>query len=228
MAENCGRRSRRAPIRRCETKFFMEGSSMEHMKQRLKASAALAVLLVLALAFGASAASFGKDEMRRMGVFISNFTEVGLYNFDLDLDAAELIRFGIQHNYLNNYKSRIKLCKDRKCPHGDLTIEGKFVVESVKKYFDLDLENQSVTDSDPRCHFDGKLYHFEKAEGETVYYADVQQASREGKVVNMSGELYNVENKKERPAKFQAVAKPYNWKGKDTWAILSLRTDWND
>ena len=85
-----------------------------------------------------------------------------------------------------------------------------------------------MTDSDPRCHFDGKLYHFEKAEGETVYYADVQQASREGKVVNMSGELYNVENKKERPAKFQAVAKPYKWNGKDTWAILSLETEWND
>ena len=98
----------------------------------------------------------------------------------------------------------------------------------MKKYFDLDLKNQSVTDSDPRCHFDGKLYHFEKAGGETVYYADVQRASREGKVVNMSGELYNVENKKERPAKFQAVAKPYRWNGKDTWAILSLETEWND
>ena len=198
------------------------------MKKRLKASVVLAALLALTLACGASAAQFGKDEMRRMSVFISNFTEVGLYDFDLDLDVSDLIRFGIRHNYINNYKSRIKLCKDKECPHGTLTIEGKFVVESVKKYFDLDLKNQSVTDSDPRCHFDGKLYHFEKAEGETVYYADVQQASREGKVVNMSGELYNVENKKERPAKFQAVAKPYNWKGKDTWAILSLETEWND
>ena len=36
------------------------------------------------------------------------------------------------------------------------------------------------------------------------------------------------ENKKERPAKFQAVAKPYRWNGKDTWAILSLETEWND
>ena len=198
---------------------------MEHMKQRLKASAALAVLLVLALAFGASAASFGKDEMRRMGVFISNFTEVGLYNFDLDLDAAELIRFGIQHNYLNNYKSRIKLCKDRKCPHGDLTIEGKFVVESVKKYFDLDLENQSVTDSDPRCHFDGKLYHFDGADGEAVYYAEVTSASRNGDEIDMSGELYNTEDKKDRPATFRAVARPCKWKGKDTWSIVRLKTD---
>ena len=198
------------------------------MKKRLKASVVLAALLALTLACGASAAQFGKDEMRRMSVFISNFTEVGLYDFDLDLDVSDLIRFGIRHNYINDYKSRIKLCKDKECPHGALTIEGKFVVESVKKYFDLDLKNQSVTDSDPRCHFDGKLYHFEKAEGETVYYADVQQASREGKVVNMSGELYNVENKKERPAKFQAVAKPYKWNGKDTWAILSLETEWND
>ena len=198
------------------------------MKKRLKASVVLAALLALTLACGASAAQFGKDEMRRMSVFISNFTEVGLYDFDLDDAAPDLIRFGIRHNYINNFKTRIKKCKEKNCKHGSLTLDGKFVQESVKKYFDLDLKNQSVTDSDPRCHFDGKLYHFEKAEGETVYYADVQQASREGKVVNMSGELYNVENKKERPAKFQAVAKPYKWNGKDTWAILSLETEWND
>mgnify|MGYP001680008532 CR=1 FL=1 len=111
------------------------------MKKRLKASVVLAALLALTLACGASAAQFGKDEMRRMSVFISNFTEVGLYDFDLDLDVSDLIRFGIRHNYINNYKSRIKLCKDKECPHGTLTIEGKFVVESVKKYFGLDVRD---------------------------------------------------------------------------------------
>ena len=32
------------------------------------------------------------------------------------------------------------------------------------------------------------------------------------------GELYNTEDKKDRPATFQAVARPCKWKGKDTWS----------
>lgn len=66
-----------------------------------------------------------------------------------------IIRFGIGHNYINNnFKSRVKKCAAKDCEHGSLTIEGKFVQESVKKYFDLELENRSVMDSDPPYFFD--------------------------------------------------------------------------
>ena len=136
-----------------------------------------------------------------------------------------IIRFGIGHNYINNFKSRVKKCAEKDCEHGSLTIEGKFVQESVKKYFDLELENRSVMDSDPPYFFDGRLYHFEGADGEAVYYAEVKTASREGGVIRMSGELYNAEDRKDRPATFQAVAKPYKWNGKDRWAILSIRSE---
>ena len=80
-------------------------------------------------------------------------------------------------------------------------------------------------ESTPSYYFDGKLYHFEGADGEAVYYAEVKEASLEDGVVRMSGELYNAEDKKDRLGTFQAVAKPYKWKGKDTWAILSLRSE---
>ena len=207
------------------------------MKKAICVLCAGAVLAVLTLAGAAIAAQFGKDEMKRMSVFVSNFTEQGLYDFDVEREsdgmlwlggpdaAPDLIRFGIRHNYINNFKTRIKKCTEKNCKHGSLTLDGKFVKESVKKYFGLDVENRSITDSEPSYHFDGKLYHFDGADGEAVYYAEVTSASRNGDEIDMSGELYNTENKKDRPATFRAVARPCKWKGKDTWSIVRLKTD---
>ena len=207
------------------------------MKRPFCTLCAAAVLAVLTLTGAAIAAQFGKDEMKRMSVFVSNFTEQELYDFDMEQEsdgmlwlggpdaAPDLIRFGIRHNYINNFKSRIKRCTEKNCEHGSFTLDGKFVQESVKKYFGLDVENRSVMDSDPSYYFDGKLYHFNGEDGEAVYYAEVISASRTGGVIDMSGEIYNVKDKKYRPATFQAVARPYKWKGKDTWSIVRLKTD---
>ncbi len=181
-------------------------------------------------------------ELKKMNVFLSNFTEQGFTNFDVKAggddellhmggkDAApDLIRFGVRHNYLNNYKSRIVPCPTKGCEHGSLTIDGKYVVESVKKYFDLDLKNRSVLESDPPFFFDGKRYHFEGADGEATYHADIKNvfANNDG-TLRMAGELYNADDKKDRPATFEATVKPYTFNGKKTWAILSLRTDYRD
>ena len=207
------------------------------MKRPFCTLCAAAVLAVLTLTGAAIAAQFGKDEMKRMSVFVSNFTEQELYDFDMEQEsdgmlwlggpdaAPDLIRFGIRHNYINNFKSRIKRCTEKNCEHGSFTLDGKFVQESVKKYFGLDVENRSVMDSDPSYYFDGKLYHFNGEDGEAVYYAEVMSASRNGGVIDMSGEIYNVKDKKDRPATFQAVARAYKWKGKDTWSIVRLKTD---
>ncbi|MDR3278878.1 MAG: hypothetical protein LBT23_00035, partial [Synergistaceae bacterium] len=106
-------------------------------------------------------------------------------------------------------------------------IDGKFVAESVKKYFDIALKNQSVMDSDPPYFYDGKLYHFEGADGEATYFADVKEVfKQDGGTLRMTGELYNGDDEEDRPATFEAAAKPYKWDGKDTWAILSLVTEW--
>ena len=185
-----------------------------------------------------SAKAPAAQQLKQMSTFLSNFTEQGFYNFDVkksgddealhlgaDPSDPDLIRFGIRHNYINNFKSRIKKCAKKNCPSGSLVIEAKFVAESVKKYFDIDLKHRSVDQSDPPYHYDGKLYHFDGADGEAVYYAEVQEATREGSIIRMTGELYNVEDKDDRPYTFEATAKPYKWKGKDTWAILSLRCE---
>ncbi len=177
------------------------------------------VMMFCSASFGASS-----SELKRMSTFISNFTEQGMYEFGEDIDNSQLVHFGIRHNYINNYNSRIKNCPVKNCPYGSAIIDKKFVVESVKKYFARTLKNESTDDE----HFDGKAYHFDHADGEAVYYADVQEVSRRGGIITMTGELYNAEDKNDRPGTFTAKAKPYTWKGKDTWSIISLVCEWYD
>ena len=181
------------------------------------------------------------SERDRMGIFISNFTEQGLYDFDLEADGDpdmahfgnpaftdELIKFGLTHNVINRAKSTLKLCPKKRCPDGPHIMTGKSVAESVRKYFDLNIKNKTVDEDTTTLVYDGKNYHFDADDLRPgkVYYAEVQDVSRSRGVITMTGELYNVKNKKDRPATFTATAKPHIWNDKDTWAILSLKVDW--
>lgn len=198
-------------------------------------------LFVLTLFVGVSSASPSRDELKRMGIFISNFTEQGFYNFDIDEEGdedmlhlgdpsnmSELIRFGIAHNVINRSKSTVRKCTRRGCDYGTSTMTGKSVAESVRKYFDMGIKNQSVMGDAPEAFYDGESYHFEPKQWrpETVYYAEVQDVSSRRGIITMTGELYNLHRKSDRPATFTAEAKAYRWDKKDTWAILSLRVDW--
>ena len=110
------------------------------MNKRVFVKALLACLAAGLLAMPALAASkeFTAQQLKLMSTFISNFTEQGFYDFDVrksgDDDALhlggdpshpDLIRFGIWHNYINNFKSRIKKCTKKNCDYGSLTIDGK-------------------------------------------------------------------------------------------------------
>ncbi len=180
-------------------------------------------VLILSLLLCSSAFGASRSEIKRMSTFLSNFTELGMYSIDIDtIPFSALVRFGVWHNYHNNFKSRIKPCPNRNCPHGDLIIDKKFAAESVRKFFDLELEHSSTENE----YYDGRVYHFEGADGEIPYYADVQEVSRRGGVITMRGELYSAEDDSDRPATFTATAKPYRYDGKDTWSILSLNVRW--
>ena len=189
---------------------------------------------VMALTAGAAGAAQSKgsgpsaEEMKKMGIFLSNFTEVGLYDIDVkEVTPEQLIHFGIWHNYINNKKSTIKRCKDKDCEWGESTVPAKSVAASVRRYFDLKLKHQDAEDPDFKAHYDGSLYHFAAADGGVIYYADVQKVSYAGdNTLRMTGELYDLHNKKDRPATFTALAKPHKWNDKNTWAILSLSTEW--
>ena len=201
----------------------------------------ITLILIPALSLTAAGAEKKSDELKRMGIFISNFTEQGFYNFDIEEDGdedmlhlgdpsnmSELIRFGIAHNVINRSKSTVRKCTRRGCDYGTSTMTGKSVAESVRKYFGMGIKNQSVMGDAPEAFYDGESYHFEPKQWrpETVYYAEVQDVSQRRGIITMTGELYNLHRKSDRPAAFTAEAKAYKWDKKDTWSILSLRVDW--
>lgn len=202
--------------------------------------AMLLVLTLLVCACGIASAAgaqkgYSSADLKKMSTFLSNFTELGFMNFNAkeltdEANPADMIRFGIWHNYVNNFKSRISQCKTKDCKWGSLVIEGKYVTETIKKFFDVDYKKlASVTESDPPYFFDGKLYHFEGADGEAVYFARVDEAEKndKGQIV-MRGEIYNADDEKDILGTFEAVAKPHKFGGKDTWAIINMVTEFID
>lgn len=183
----------------------------------------LCALILVALFSGVS---FGAtpSERKRMSTFISNFTEVGMNTIDIDtVTDSELAYFGVWHNYRNNFKSLIKRCPNKNCPYGSLIIDKKYVAESVKKYFDLDIRHTSA-ENESLGHYDGKYYHFDGADGETVY-ARVLEVRKRGNIITMKGETYYPDNEDLEGTSFTATAKPYKFNGKDTWSILTLEMD---
>ncbi len=192
------------------------------MKKRYSACIMAFFLTVCLLSLGTTvqAKEFSNAQMKKMSVFLSNFTELYFYNFSAkeilnEKNPADMIRFGIWHNYINNYKSRIK-------PAGNkLSIDGKFVKESVKKYFNYNIKNLK---SVGRFTYDGKKYTFDGADGEAIYYAKVTSAKTiaDG-VIEMKGYLYNADDESDRNGTFTALAKPYTYGGKNTWSIISMK-----
>ena len=200
-------------------------------------------ILILILAVLSLGAAKQQSEKQRMGIFISNFTELGMYDFDVyegdgedgrlthlgdPINTSELIKFGIGHNVINNPKSTVKPCPDKNCEYGNSIMSAQSVSASLKRYFNMSIKHNSVLNDLPQIYFDGKNYHFyaEDFKPERVYYADVQNVSKRKGIITMTGELYDVKNKSDRPATFEATAKPHKYNNKDTWAILSLTVDW--
>ena len=191
----------------------------------------LLTVFVLTLALLTVNASRESNEIKRMGIFISNFTELGLFEIDIDsIEDTDLILFGIGHNVINNPKSTVKKCTLPNCEYGPSLMSASSVAESVKKYFDVEVKHKSVIGHIPDAIYDGNSYHFDAKEwkDDTIYYAEVQEVNSKRGIVEMSGELYNIKKKSDRPAYFTATAKKYKWKGKNTWSILSLSVEWKD
>ena len=175
-----------------------------------------------------------KAELKRMSTFLSNFTELGMFDFTTeDLlknpDDTRLIHFGIWHNYGNSFKTKVSSCSDSDCPHGSLVIDAKNVTETIKKYFDVDFKSHKSVKPDfdfyaeYLYYYDGKRYHFNGADGEATFFARVKKASKDASSqITMTGELYNANDESEIIGTFKALAKPYKYDGKDTWAIISM------
>lgn len=181
------------------------------------------VILFCGSSFGAS-----QSELKRMSVFISNFVEAGLNNFDVDdISDSELIRFGIWHNYINNFKSRIRNCSTKDCPYGSLVIDSKYVDESVKKYFDMRIRRHKTTGrGHETMFFDGEYYHFEGADGESIQAEVFEAHTRRDGIIVMKGATYHADHEDlGYDNNFTAEARPYKYNGKNTWRILSIKME---
>ena len=203
-----------------------------------------AVFLTWLVALPSHAGDFSAAQLKKMGTFLSNFTEVRMNNFTAQeiLDPShpyEMIRFAIWHHHINNGDRTIKPLKS---PYGDAALDGKYVRESLKRYFDYDLKRlPSVREPEglsgcSQCkpveyHSDDVRYYFYKADaisgGDPAYYAKVTQADKlpDGNV-QMKGFLYNAEEPSDVLGPFIALAKPHTWKGKPTWAIIRIKTEY--
>ena len=167
--------------------------------------------------------SVGKQDIARMSIFLSNFTELGLNDIPdaSKLAANKLIYFGIGHNYINNNKL-VKKVSDTK-----MSIDAEFVKTSIKKYFAINIKNsdlKSVTYFQQNYVYDGKKYTFEDQDMDTSIYARVDEVFKTGKTLIMNGVLYKNDASKEVLGEFTARAKPWKHNGKDTWALLSFTT----
>ncbi len=197
--------------------------------------------VVLCVALSVAGAAFGADkaELKKMSIFISNFTEVRLFNFDLEDDDddgeeplhfgsnnAALLAFGVNHNAINNKKLIKKGSFKVNGSTYDRAVDAKTVAASVRRYFDLPVEHEDGVDKYGQVYpYRKGMYYFHAASGEEVIYADVQKVSKKGGVITMSGELYNVESRRDTRGTFVATAKPHKWNGKATWAILSMSSE---
>lgn len=193
-------------------------------------AAGLVLLAVAALSPGASPreagaaeSSFSSAELKRMSVFLSNFSEQGLTNFTAAqiLEATpprDAIRFGIWHNYINNYKSRIATCS-KGCEGSCMVIDGRYVTETLKKYFGEGVKLQSV----PGYRYDGKQFHFQAADGAGNPFVKVLSAQKlaDG-TVGMDGILYNPDNDMQQGGAVKAIARPQTVNGKASWIIVQM------
>lgn len=196
------------------------------------ACTAAAALLLAGTALAAKAPT--KAEIDAMSLFLSNFTELGFMDTSAETIAdpenySEAVRFGVGHNYLNNRKSRVVANKKGADKNGDMSIEAKFVEESVKKYYGVTLKmDRSAEEGEPAYHFDGKRFHFKGKEQDPgdIHYARVESVDADGKGgYEAMGVVYNVKDKT-IIADFKASFRDWTWKGKRTYALMNLEAEY--
>ena len=199
---------------------------------KMKKYGILAVCVLALFVTGCAWAAPSDRELKAMSLFLSNFTELGFTDVVTEEmvkpdNYPDLVRFGIMHNYVNNFKSRIEANKESAREHGDVRIGASWVEESVLKYFGLNVKaDKSVDQSDPPYYFDGKYFHFQAADGEAAWHAKVKKATSPQKGVwDLSGSVYNADDPAEILGDFTAFIREAVWKNKPHYVMVRLKTE---
>ena len=156
---------KRFPLRKYSSPYPPQTEEKMMMKNFIKyVSLVLCVCALYLTGVDASFADakYSAAELKKMSTFLSNFTEVGMRDFDVSTITRDaLIHFGVQHNNINNFKSRVVQCKINGCPHGSLAIDAKYVDETIKKYFAKNFKDHGSVK--PDYDYDKEyLYYFDK------------------------------------------------------------------
>ena len=116
---------------------------------KLHTKAVLAGLMILGAAASASAKDeFSKDTMKKMGVFVSNFTECFFNNTtreEMTADNEKLVNFAMCHLNVNAWKSSyipLPECLNSQkgmCAYGQFKVSSDKVARVIKKYLDYDM-----------------------------------------------------------------------------------------
>ncbi|AWB42960.1 hypothetical protein DCC85_01095 [Paenibacillus sp. CAA11] len=128
--------------------------------------------------------------MKKIGTFLSNFTELHIERLNSNnLKDADLIYFGVWHNFVNNFNSTISNYSG-----GHLFISKAKIEQSIKKFFNIKFKSHKSIQG---IKFNGKGYVFDGASGDPVDYVKVINVYDMGSsTFEVYGELY---------------ADPYSW-----------------
>ena len=179
----------------------------------------------------ASAAEFTQDQMKKMGIFLSNFTECSYTKITrggfID-NPSEMVHFAVCHNWINNQK-RFNLRKNcgKEKSEGDFYahIDPKFIRETIKKYLDYDFkEHQGYEEY---ISYDGYTYCMPAGDGEETPYVKVVTAKKQndGTILITGSSYYPEVEEADSNVNVRAVVRPYVWNGKNTWSLVSLDMD---
>jgi hypothetical protein len=116
------------------------------------------------------------DEQKKLNVFFSNFSEVGMEPFAKGKVTDEaLINFGVLHLYKNN-KSMLE-----KADAANAKINEDKVSESAQKYFGVNIASHKST---KQFKYKNGYYFIPLADGEAYTFSQVQS------LTDMGGDLY--------------------------------------
>lgn len=155
------------------------------------------------------------SESKKLGVFLSNFTELQLYKFDTNkASISDLIRFGIWHNYINNFNSRIG------SSNGKLYISKSYVEESILKYFNIKFKDHRNIQN---FKYNGKGYTFEGSDGERIYYVQIDGFYDLGSNnFRIYGHLYDPDSGDEVVSRVDATVKKLKSSNGYSYVLLKL------
>lgn len=181
----------------------------------------------------AAAGEFSRTTMDKMGIFLSNFTECQITAITrqgfMD-DPAEVVHFGMCHDWINNHKlfsNRNKCGKETSKYNEFVHLDPKRITESAKRYLGYKFTDHQSS-PDYRIAYDGHTYCWPAADGEQTPYVYVTEAySMDDGSIRVKGSSYypDAEEKADDTINVRAVIMPHEYNGKATWYLLSLEVD---